>query len=614
QTTGELQLPLNNLGMMATDYDGVRGIATSIGHAAAVALIDEKAGSRMAITEALTNIVFTPIEQGLSGISLSANWMWPCKNEGEDARLYNAVEACSLFALGLGINIPTGKDSLSMTQKYGKDDVVYAPGTVIISAIGESKNIRHCLKPDLKKVFGAKIVYIPFSQEKPELGGSAYAQINQKLGNKTPQVSNADYVKLAFSFIQDAIENQKAIAGHDIGSGGLITTLLEMCFPSNTVGLNLDLSAIDADSVTHTLFSELPGVVLQTTDAEYLMDSASAKGVKAFLIGETTQTGKVNIQKGQSFLSFDVKNYRDIWFHTSYLLDIRQSGEKQAISRKEHLGFQPIQYEFNSRFTGSIRSYNIPLDRSKAPTAAIIREKGSNGDREMAYSLHLAGFKVKDVHMTDLMSGRENLEDVNFIVFVGGFSNSDVLGSAKGWAGAFLYNEKAMQSLKRYYDRSNTLSLGVCNGCQLMVELGLIYPEHGDKPKMLHNDSHKFESIFVTVNVEENDSILMKSLAGSRLGIWVAHGEGKFHLPKEESAYNVVLKYSYEAYPANPNGSAYNAAAIVSTDGRHLAMMPHMERAIFPWQCGYYPEERQKDDITPWIEAFVNAREWIEKH
>ncbi|MFN8436908.1 MAG: phosphoribosylformylglycinamidine synthase [Cytophagales bacterium] len=613
QTTGELQLPLNNMGIMATDYTGTKGMATSIGHAAAVALIDEKAGSRMAITESLTNLVFTPLEQGIKGISLSANWMWPCKNAGEDARLYNAVEACSDFALGLGLNIPTGKDSLSMTQKYGKEDVVYAPGTVIISAIGEAKNIRQTIKPDLKKVAGSQIVYIPFSTEKPVLGGSVYAQVVNQLGATTPQVADANYVKNAFALIQDAVENKLAIAGHDIGSGGLITTLLEMCFPSNGVGLNIDLSDLTTDSLSHILFSELPAVVLQTSDANALVTKAKTLGVNIFVIGEYVTNKQVNIQYKAQKHTFDVKAMRDVWFKTSYLLDVQQSGEVQATSRKEHLGLQPIQYKFNSNFSGKLSQYNIPTDRSKAPIAAIIREKGSNGDREMAYSLYLAGFQVRDVHMTDLMTGRETLEDVNFIVFVGGFSNSDVLGSAKGWAGAFKYNDQAMNSLKKFFARPDTLSLGVCNGCQLMVELGLIYPEHDVKPKMLHNNSHKFESIFLTLNVENNNSILMKSLAGSRLGLWVAHGEGKFDLPKAESEYNIVLKYSYEAYPANPNGSAYNTAGIVSKDGRHLAMMPHLERAIFPWQCGHYPEDKLQDEVTPWIEAFVNAREWVEK-
>ena len=237
-----------------------------------------------------------------------------------------------------------------------------------------------------------------------------------------------------------------------------------------------------------------------------------------------------------------------------------------------------------------------------------------NGDREMAYAMYLAGFDVKDVHMTDLISGAEDLSDVNFIAYVGGFSNSDVLGSAKGWAGAFLYNEKAKAALDGFYARENTMSLGICNGCQLMGELGLLYPEHNQHPKLEHNDSGKFESGFVNVSIPENNSVMLGSLAGTKLGIWVAHGEGKFSLPESESAYNIVGKYSHEGYPGNPNGSDYNAAGIASADGRHLAMMPHFERSVFPWNWGYYPEENKNDVVSPWIQAFMNARKWVEKN
>ncbi|MDR2626664.1 MAG: phosphoribosylformylglycinamidine synthase subunit PurQ, partial [Dysgonamonadaceae bacterium] len=277
---------------------------------------------------------------------------------------------------------------------------------------------------------------------------------------------------------------------------------------------------------------------------------------------------------------------------------------------------QPLVFNFNRGFTGSLSQYGISADRQgrSGVKAAIIREKGTNGEREMAYALYLAGFDVKDVHMTDLASGRENLEDVNMIVFCGGFSNSDVLGSAKGWAGGFLYNEKAKTALKNFYQRPDTLSLGICNGCQLMVELDLINPSHKEKVRMLHNDSHKFESSFVTVDIPKNKSVMFGSLSSSKLGIWVAHGEGRFRLPYEESKYKVVAKYHYDEYPGNPNGSDRSVAGIVSKDGRHLAMMPHPERAIFPWQWACYPEKRKNtDEVSPWIEAFVNARKWVEK-
>jgi len=271
----------------------------------------------------------------------------------------------------------------------------------------------------------------------------------------------------------------------------------------------------------------------------------------------------------------------------------------------------PLEFNFPASFSGQLTAMGLDPNRKTASglKAAIIREKGSNSEREMAYALYLAGFDVKDIHMTDLMSGREDLTDVNFIAAVGGFSNSDVLGSAKGWAGSFKYNDNARTALKNFFERDDTLSLGICNGCQLFVELGLINADHAEKPKMLHNDSHKFESGFVNVDIPENDSVLFSTLSGSRLGVWVAHGEGKFDMPYNEDQYNIVSKYSYKNYPANPNGSDFNTAAITSKDGRHLVMMPHPERSIFPWNWAHYPENQ--NEVSPWIEAFVNARNWV---
>jgi phosphoribosylformylglycinamidine synthase len=286
-----------------------------------------------------------------------------------------------------------------------------------------------------------------------------------------------------------------------------------------------------------------------------------------------------------------------------------------AEKRYQSYKHQPLEYQFPVSFDGLFKTYNIDATR-RSPSgvkAAIIREKGVNGDREMAYTLYLAGFDVKDVHMTDLVSGREDLSDVNMIVFVGGFSNSDVLGSAKGWAGAFLYNPKAKQALTNFYNRKDTLSLGVCNGCQLVMELGLVYPELKDHPRMHHNGSGKFESTFVNVTIPENNSVLLSSMAGSRLGVWVAHGEGRFRLPYDKKQFQVAAKFSYPEYPGNPNDSDGAVAALSSHDGRHLAIMPHIERSLFPWNWPHYPASRKKDLISPWIEPFANARVWVKK-
>ncbi|MDP4274542.1 MAG: phosphoribosylformylglycinamidine synthase, partial [Bacteroidota bacterium] len=616
QCCGEVQLPLNDVGVVSLDYKNHYGIATSLGHAPACGLIDPKAGSVLSIAEALTNIVWAPLTDGLKGVSLSANWMWPCKNEGEDARLYQAVQAASDFAISLGINIPTGKDSLSMTQKYKDDEVVFAPGTVIISAAAQVNDIRKIVEPVLVSGPDTRLIYIDFSNSPLSLGGSAFAQVLNQLGNSTPQVKDASCFSKAFQVIQQLIADGKILAGHDISAGGLITALLEMNFANTKGGLEVQLDGWnDQEDIVKLLFSENPGVLIQVKETDYVSGVLKNNGLSFFVMGKPSTNRSLSISRGADQYEFDIDLLRDKWFKTSYLLERKQSGEKQALARFENYKKQDLRFKFKDGFTGTFKQFGILPDRREKTgiKAAIIREKGVNGDREMAYSMYLAGFDVKDVHMTDLISGRETLEDVNFIVFVGGFSNSDVLGSAKGWAGAFLYNEKAKQALDNFYKRDDTLSLGVCNGCQLMIELGLITPDHDQKPRMLRNESHKFESEFINVDIPDTNSVLLQSLKGSRLGIWVAHGEGKFSLPYAEDKYHIALKYSYDAYPGNPNGSDYSVAGICSADGRHLAMMPHLERSVYPWQWAHYPSERKDDQMAPWIEAFVNAVHWVEK-
>ncbi len=612
QCAGELQLPLNNVGVVTIDYQGERGIATSIGHAPVAAMVDAERGSQLSIAEALTNLIWAPVEDGLKGVSLSANWMWPAKNAGENARLFSAVKAVSDFAIELGVNIPTGKDSLSMTQKYS-DDVVYSPGTVIISSVGEVKDVKKVVEPVLSLDSSKSLYYIDLSSYDKKLGGSSFAQVINKVGDDAPGVKDAAYFKKAFQTIQDLIMEDAIVAGHDISAGGLITALLEMNFANTKGGLNVDLSKCEETDIIKLLFSENPSILVQANNNEEFKSRLDANQVNYVEIGQVTEARELNIKHNNDEYSFDIDAMRDLWFKTSYLLDRKQSGEELAKERFENYKLNKLSYQFNDSFEGSFEQFGLQRSRKEASIAkaAIIREKGVNGDREMAWSLHQAGFDVKDIHMTDLIAGRENLEDVQMIVFVGGFSNSDVLGSAKGWAGAFKYNDKAKSALDNFFARKDTLSLGICNGCQLMVELGLVYPEHKEQPKMLHNASHKFESGFLNVDIQENNSVMLKSLAGNKMGIWVAHGEGKFQMPKAEGEYAIPVKYSAANYPANPNGSDFDIAAICSKDGRHLAMMPHLERAIYPWQWAHYPAER-KDKITPWLEAFVNARKWVE--
>lgn len=606
QCAGPLQLPLNNCGVMALDYKGKDGIATAIGHAPALSLINAAAGSRISIAEALTNLVWAPLKDGLKSVSLSANWMWPCNNPGEDARLYEAVEAASDFAIALGINIPTGKDSLSMKQKYPDRDVL-APGTVIISAAGHCSDINKVVEP-VFKVQGGPLYYIKLSESNFELGGSCLAQILGKVGQKISDIENPASFALAFNTVQNLIKAGKIVAGHDIASGGLITTLLEGCFSTPGIGLDLDLTALNERDAVKLLFAENSGLIIQALDTLAETELKNS-GVVFYPIGKVISSSTISIVNHSETLNFNVDALRDTWYTTSYLLDSKQTSGGLAKARFENYKNQPLAFAFPSNFSGILPDGIKPP--GMRPKAAILREKGSNSEREMANALFLAGFDVKDVHMTDLISGRETLEDIQFIGAVGGFSNSDVLGSAKGWAGAFKYNELANKALKQFFDRKDTLSIGICNGCQLFMELEVIHPEHEIHGKMTYNDSHKHESAFTSVTIGKNNSVMLGNLEGSTLGVWISHGEGKFQLPYHEERYNIVAKYGYAFYPSNPNGSDYNTAMLCDNSGRHLVTMPHIERSIFPWNWAHYASDR-KDVVSPWLQAFINARIWIE--
>ncbi len=615
QCQGDLQLPLSDCGVVALDYTGTVGIATSIGHAPAAAIVDPARGSQLAIAEALTNIVGTPLRDGLKAISLSANWMWPCKNEGEDARLYKAVQACSDLACELGINIPTGKDSLSMTQKYSDGTKVMAPGTVIISAAGEVTDVRRTVSPVMQQRDSA-MIYVDFSGMPLSLGGSALAQTLGLVGEECPGVADADRFRRTFEAVQTLVNKKWLYAAHDVSAGGLITTLLEMVFARTSGGMTINTDAfVEAGEtdLVKILFAENPAVVLQIPEhrVEAALGVLDSAGCRYFHIGCPDIDRTIMLTHQGSERLFAVDFLRDVWYRPSYLLDCLQSGEECARERFENYRKQPVSIRIPAKW----RPAELPAaDAPRRARAAIIREKGTNGDREMAWSLYAAGFDVKDVHLSDLMEGRETLDDVNMIVFCGGFSNSDVLGSAKGWAAGIKWNETARETIRRFYERDDTMSLGICNGCQLMMELNLLGLDEAHDTRMQHNVSHKFESSFVSLTIADSPSIMLRSLIGMKLGVWVAHGEGRFNLPHPASEYDVAARYSYKSYPGNPNGSRSAVAALCSADGRHLAMMPHPERAIYPWQCGVYPNNRLGDSATPWLEAFVNARRWVEEH
>ena len=599
QCTGPFQVPLNNCGVMSLDYKGKNGVATSIGHSPIISLIDSSIGSRSSIAEALTNIVFVPLKDALKSVSLSANWMWPANNDSENHRLYQAVEACADFSINLGINIPTGKDSMSMKQKY-KDKEVLSPGTVIISAVGHTEDIDKIIQPFIYNDSGY-IYKIDFSSDSLKLGGSALYQSQNKIGATAPDIKDSEYFKKAFNTIQKCIKSNIIFSGHDISSGGLIVTLIEMCLASDNYGLEINL--INQD-ILKNLFSENHGIIIHAN--EEIEQILSSKGINFEKLGKVKRSNTIEINYGNKKYDFKIDYYRKKWFEKSYMLDSIQSSEIKALERFNSLTKNKLEFNFPNWFDGNFNP-NIK-NRIKA---GVIREKGSNSEREMAYIMDKAGFDVVDIHMTDLMSGKENLDDIKFLVAVGGFSNSDVLGSAKGWAGSFIYNENARNSLKKFFSRTDTLSLGVCNGCQLFMELGLIYPELKTHPKMHHNDSKKFECQFTAVTIQKNNSIMFENFENTTLGIWAAHGEGKFVFDKKENDYNIVGKYHKSSYPANPNGSSFDAAIVSSKDGRHVAMMPHLERSTYPFNWGYYPENQKSNQISPWVYAFYNAYNWL---
>ena len=615
QCIGPLQLPLNNVGITALDYTGASGIACAVGHASVPGLIDERAGSCLSVAEALTNIVWAPLENGLSSVALSANWMWPAKRPGEDARLYRAVEALSKFAIDLGIPVPTGKDSLSMTMNYQDGLEVRAPGTVIVSAVGVVSSVRSTVTPSLSPDEESIILYIDLSgMDDYPLGGSVVAQLRGVLGGKPPTVKNPQRFRDCFNFIQSEIRAERILSGHDVSSGGLIVSLCEMAFASD-LGLKIELTTVPESEILGLLLSEKPGLVVQISPSHIKEFETQLNKIGAHLqrLGSVTREKQLTFDLQKFSFVSPLSELRSAWLETSHIFDRMQTQPKQARERRESMQTRHLSFQFPKGFTGQAKDLGIDL-RRQTPSgirAAIIREKGTNGDRELAFALFAAGFDVRDVTMSDLMQGRESLNEINFILFPGGFANSDVLGAGKGWAGAFRYNENVLQSIRHFFSREDTLSMGVCNGCQLVAALEMLYPEHEQKISMRVNESSKFESAFLNVEVGETNSVFFKPLQGSRLGVWVAHGEGRFHLPAGESAYDIPLRFVSSSYPQNPNGSDFNAAAVSSRCGRHLILMPHPERSVLPWQWGYYPEGLTTHEVSPWMLMFTAARDWV---
>jgi phosphoribosylformylglycinamidine synthase len=621
QCVGPLQLPVSDVSIVAQSHFGKTGTAIAIGEQPLKMMIDPKAGARMAIGETLTNMMWAKISD-LSHIKCSVNWMWAAKLPGEGANIYDAAVSMRDIMIDLGIAVDGGKDSLSMAAKVG-EEVVKAPGQMVVSAYATMLDIEKFVTPDIKKPGESKLTFVDLSGGKNRLGGSALAQVFGKIGNESPDVENPEKVKKAFIAVQKMIGENLILAGHDRSDGGLITTLAEMVMAGNC---GADISFKENDDLIAKLFSEELGFVIEYLPENEEKISSILKESDLFfeILGGTKKERDLKIYNGEKLeLDAGTKDLLKWWEATSDRLEYFQMNSALAKEQSGRHNRTGISYQ--TSFDPKDTPAEI-IGAEKKPKVAILREEGSNGDREMTSAFFAAGFEPWDITMNDLLKGEITLDDFRGLVFVGGFSYADVLDSAKGWAGTIRFNEKIKDMFDRFYERKDTFSLGVCNGCQLMALLGWV-PFKGTpdekQPRFIRNQSGRFESRWVTVNIKKSPAIMLQGMENSKLGVWVAHGEGQLYCPDTEIFQQIKKKKlapivfsddegkPAKKYPFNPNGSSEGITALCSPDGRHLAMMPHPERVFLKWQWPYLPEEQNKAwKTSPWLKMFQNAREW----
>jgi phosphoribosylformylglycinamidine synthase len=626
QCCGPLQLTVGDLAVIAQSHFGLTGAATSIGEQPIKMLVNPGAGARMAVGEALTNIVWAQIT-GLQDIKCSANWMWAPKLRGEGAALYDAACAMRDLMIQLGIAVDGGKDSLSMATRVG-DEIVKSPRELVISAYATMPDITRVVTPDIKEPGHSQLIFIDMARQKVRLGGSALAQVYGQVGNESPDVDDPEMLKRAFEAIQKLISENLILAGHDISDGGIITTFLEMAFAGNC-GLRIRLEG--PRGPLEMLFAEELGAVIEceVSDVQKVFEILDSLSLPGTVIGETTEEKDILVTyNSQTVLESSMCVLREWWEDTSYQIERLQMNSQCADEERKNI--------FNRKGP----SYIIPfrptptppqiLERKDKPGVAILREEGSNGDREMTSAFYQAGFSPWDITMNDLIVGRVTLDRFRGLVAVGGFSYADVPESAKGWGAAIRFNERLRKMFDDFYHRPDTFSLGVCNGCQLFALLGWV-PWVGisdnKQPRFVQNVSGRFESRWVTVKILESPAIMFKGMVDSTLGIWVAHGEGRLHFPDPTLMDEVITKKLVpvvfvddegradekisQSYPFNPNGSPFGMAGLCTPDGRHLAIMPHPERSFLKWQWPWIPGYLN-DGIkeSPWTQMFQTAREW----
>lgn len=632
QTVGPLQITLSDVAVIAQSYTNITGGACSIGEQPIKGLLNPKAMARLAVGEALTNLIWARVTS-LSDVKASGNWMYAAKLDGEGADMYDAAIALSEAMIELGIAIDGGKDSLSMAA-HSSGEVVKAPGNLVISAYVTCPDITKTVTPDLKLGDDGLLLHIDLAKGKRRLGGSALAQVFDQVGNDCPDLDDVPYLKMVFNVVQTLIEEELISAGHDVSDGGLLVTVLEMAFAGNC-GVQLNLTSPVGCRAYQTLFAEELGLVLEVgkKHVHVVMEKLSDSGVSVEIIGEVASSPKVELKiDGVTHFIEETSVLRDMWEETSFHLEKFQRLASCVEQEKEGLRSR-CQPSWELSFTPTYTNKKY-LTATTKPKVAILREEGSNGDREMSAAFHAAGFEPWDITMSDLLNGAVSLSDFRGIAFVGGFSYADVLDSAKGWAASIRFNKPLLNQFQEFYQRPNTFSLGVCNGCQLMALLGWVpgpsvggvLGEKGDpsQPRFIHNESGRFECRFTSVKIEKSPALMLKGMEGSTLGVWAAHGEGRAYFPDDDVFKSILesnlapIRYCddngnpTEVYPFNMNGSPLGVAAICSPDGRHLALMPHPERCFLMWQYPWYPKNWNVDKRgpSPWLRMFQNAREW----
>ena len=638
QCAGPLQLTVADVAVIAQSHFGIEGAATAIGEQPIKGLLDPLSMARMTVGEALTNLVWARIT-ALDHVKCSGNWMWAAKLPGEGAALHDAAVAMAQVMEELGIAVDGGKDSLSMAALAptadGGEETVKAPGSLVVSAYSTSPDITKTLTPDLKLPGRGQLFYVDLGGGRNRMGGSALAHVFGQIGDRSPDLDDPTLLRGAFETVQRLMDERILTAGHDRSDGGLITTLLEMAFAGNC-GIDVSLEGLGHGSKPlhpagplSVLFSEELGLVFEAPaeEGDRIREAFWAVGVPCAVIGNTLDEPTIRVRVGgHTVLDESMPDLRHIWEETSYQLDRLQADPDHVEEERKGL-LKRTGPSFQVPFAVAHTDPRI-LSREQRPRVAVVREEGSNSDREMSSAFHLAGFEVWDISMSDLLSGRFSLDTFRGLGFPGGFAYADVLDSAKGWAGVIRFNPNILQQFQNFHDREDTFSIGICNGCQLSALLGWV-PWSGietrAQPRFIQNSSGRFESRFTTVRILESPAIMLREMAGATLGIWVAHGEGRAYFPDAEIRDRVLaqglapVRFVDDGgdptteYPLNPNGSPEGIAALTSPDGRHLAIMPHPERSFLSWQWGWIPEEwKNKTTASPWLKIFQNAREWCE--